>query len=113
MVDAEIATSIQVNDGSWIKPGIRIANIIVTGDPETDAAQIEEAANTGVLAHAKINELLGVLVSEVLADMPSIRSVLEALEKAVAVNTENVQRTAVEVKRQRDALKAAGIDKGK
>lgn len=99
-VDVEVGTSIQISEGSWLKPSIRISGIIVTGDRNEEAAQIAQAAETATLAHQRIDEVLMVLVSEALADVPSLRGVLEGLQKGQEVNAENIRRIVEEVKRQ-------------
>lgn len=50
-----------------------------------------------------------VLVSEALADVPSLRGVLEGLQKGQDTATENIRRIIEEVKRQGGVLKNAKL----
>ena len=108
-VDVEVGTSIQISEGSWLKPSIAIKGILVTGNAKEEAAQIAQAAETATLAHTRIDEVLMVLVSEALADVPSLRGVLEGLEKGRDLNAENIRRIIEEVKRIGGVLKNAKL----
>lgn len=108
-VDIEVGSSIQIGEGSWLKPRLAINGILVTGNAKEEAAQVAQAAETATLAYVKIDEVLMVLVSEALADVPSLRGVLEALQKGHELNTENIKRIIEEVKRQGGVLKDAKL----
>lgn len=108
-VDVEVGASIQVTEGSWLKPTISIRGILVTGNPAEEVAQIEQAAETATLAHTRIDEVLMVLVSEALADVPSLRGVIDGLQAGQELSAENVRRIIKEVKRIGGVLKDAKL----
>lgn len=109
VIISDFAT-IPCGDYGNLKPGIQI-EILSTGDPEEEAAQIEQAMRTAEMAYRRIDEVLLVLVSEALADVPSLKGVIEAQQKALEVIKENMYRMANEVKRQQTLLREAGLDK--
>lgn len=111
-VTAEVAYSIAVGEKGWIKPGARV-EFISTGDPEEEAAQIEQAMNAISMAYRRIDEVLLVLTSEAIADKPSIADVLDAQQHENEIMKENIKRMADEIRRQGRLLKAAGIDPNK
>jgi len=65
---------------------------------------------TAEAAYRRTDEVLLVLVSEAMADVPSFKNVLEAQQQAQAVMKENIKRLYDELRRQGALLKAKGID---
>jgi len=109
VIVSDFAT-IPCGDYGNLKPGIQI-EIISTGDPDEEAAQIEQAMRTAEAAYRRVDEVLLVLISNAMADVPSLKGVLDAQAKALEVMKENMHRMANEVRRQQTILREAGIDK--
>lgn len=101
-----------MGEKGWLKPGARV-EFISTGDPEEEAAQVEQAMNSIGMAYKRLDEVLLVLASEAIADKPSIAEVLEAQQKTSEIMKENIKRMADEIRRQGRLLKEAGIDPNK